>query len=45
MKIKPQEKKADVFKDLTPLEKQTRRGAIILAFVGVFAWAVKILLF
>ncbi|WP_454802736.1 hypothetical protein [Mucilaginibacter phyllosphaerae] len=43
MRIKPAEKQEDVFKDLTPIEKKTRIAAIILAFVGVFCWAIKIL--
>ncbi|WP_203234953.1 hypothetical protein [Mucilaginibacter terrigena] len=45
MRIKPAEKEGDVFKDLTPLEQKTRKAAIVLAFVGVFVWAAKILFF
>jgi len=45
MKIKPAEDEGDVFKDLTPLEQKTRIASIVLAFVGVFVWAVKILFF
>ncbi|MES2062025.1 MAG: hypothetical protein V4456_08900 [Bacteroidota bacterium] len=43
MRIKPAENEGDAFKDLTPLEQKTRKAAIVLAFVGVFCWAVKIL--
>jgi len=45
MKITPKENKADIFKDLTPLEQKTRRVAIFLAFFGVFVWVFKILFF
>jgi hypothetical protein len=45
MRIKPTEKKGDVFKDLTPLEQKSRKAAIAFAFIGVFVWAVKILFF
>lgn len=43
MKIVPKKQKADIYENLTPLEKKTRKAAIALAFVGVFVWAVKIL--
>ncbi|MDB5126454.1 hypothetical protein [Mucilaginibacter sp.] len=45
MRIKPAENEGDAFKDLTPLEQKTRKASIVLAFVGVFVWAVKILFF
>jgi hypothetical protein len=44
MRIDPVEK-SDEFDQLTPLEKGTRIASIMLAFVGVFVWAVKILFF
>lgn len=45
MKIVPRERDTDIFKDLTPLEQQTRKAAIVVAFIGVFVWAAKILFF
>jgi Mrp family chromosome partitioning ATPase len=42
MRMKPAESEGDVFKDLTPLEQKTRKASIVLAFVGVFVWVVKI---
>ena len=45
MKILPKQSKADVYQDLTPLEQKTRKAAIIVAFIGVFVWAAKILFF
>jgi|GEM_PF-1366954 hypothetical protein len=44
MKILPQNNsKIDVYEGLTPIEKKTRKAAIVFVFVGVFFWAVKIL--
>jgi hypothetical protein len=43
MKIAPAEDEDDIFKELTPLEKKTRKAAIALAFFGVFVWTIKIL--
>ncbi|WP_292939625.1 MULTISPECIES: hypothetical protein [unclassified Mucilaginibacter] len=46
MPIKPQhiaESGSDDFAHLTPLQQRTRKAAIVLAFIGVFVWAVKIL--
>jgi len=43
MKITPAQDEEDIFKDLTPLEKKTRKAAIAFAFVGVFVWTIKIL--
>ncbi|WP_255486812.1 hypothetical protein [Mucilaginibacter sp. SP1R1] len=33
----------DKYKDLTPVQRKTRRVAIVVAFCGVFVWAIKIL--
>jgi len=32
----------DPFKDLTPTQKVTRKVAIVLAFVAVFIWLIKV---
>lgn len=45
MRITPTDKKSDPNDELTPLEKRTRKAAIIFAFIGVFCWAAKILFF
>ncbi|MET3980145.1 hypothetical protein ABIB62_002515 [Mucilaginibacter sp. UYP25] len=45
MRIKPAEKKGNVFEDLTPMEQKNRKAAIAFAFIGVFVWAAKILFF
>jgi hypothetical protein len=42
MRIEPQ-KPQDKYKDLSALQKKTRKAAITLAFCGVFIWAIKIL--
>ncbi|QRQ99567.1 hypothetical protein [Dyadobacter sandarakinus] len=48
MKIYPvrqkKEEKED-FSSLTPLEKKTRKAALLLVLVGVFVWFFKILFF
>jgi hypothetical protein len=41
----PKHTKTDIYEELTPLEQKTRKAAIILAFIGVFVWTVKILFF
>ncbi|WP_199501956.1 hypothetical protein [Mucilaginibacter conchicola] len=49
MRIQPEkiekEEQYDEFADLTPTQQRTRKASIILAFVGVFVWAAKILFF
>lgn len=45
MKIIPEDSKKDIYEDLTPTERITRWASIILAFLGVFVWSVKILFF
>lgn len=45
MKITPNSNiKVDPFEGLTPIEKKTRKAAVIFVFLGVFFWAVKILI-
>jgi hypothetical protein len=44
--MKIEHKKAvDPFKDLTPLQRKTFRAAVIVAFVGIFVWFIKIIFF
>ncbi|HEX8020842.1 MULTISPECIES: hypothetical protein [Mucilaginibacter] len=43
MRIDPPKPEKDPFEDLSPLQKKTRKAAIVFAFIGVFVWAVKIL--
>jgi hypothetical protein len=44
--MKIEHKKAvDPFKDLTPLQRKTLTVAIIVAFLGIFVWFIKILFF
>jgi hypothetical protein len=44
--MKIEHKKAtDPFKDLTPLQRKCLTAAIVLAFVGIFVWFIKILFF
>ena len=43
MRIDPPKPQKDPFEDLSPLQKKTRKAAIVFAFIGVFVWAVKIL--
>ncbi|WP_186461729.1 hypothetical protein [Mucilaginibacter pallidiroseus] len=45
MRIEPVKQETDKFAQLTPLERQTRKAAIALAFLGVFVWTFKILFF
>lgn len=42
MKIRPKVI-TDPYKHLTPLQNTTRIMAIVIAFVGVFIWVIKIL--
>lgn len=42
MSVKPV-LKPDPFAELTPLQQKTRKIAIVVAFIGVFVWVVKIL--
>jgi len=44
MKIE-HKKKADPFKDLSQVQRNCLTVAIVLAFVGIFIWFIKILLF
>jgi len=43
MRIDPKGLKPDPFKDLTVLQNRSRKAAIILAFIGVYVWVLKIL--
>jgi len=44
MRVEPAKReKIDLFKDLSPIHKVTRKVAIAVAFVGVFVWLFKIM--
>ena len=42
MRIEPQQPQ-DKYKDLSLLQKRSRKAAIAVAFCGVFVWVIKIL--
>jgi len=44
MKIE-HKKAADPLKDLTPLQRNTLAVAVVLGFMGIFVWFIKILFF
>ncbi|MGN8070044.1 hypothetical protein [Mucilaginibacter sp. SG564] len=45
MRLEPEKKKLDPFESLSPVQKKSRKAAVIVAFIGSFAWVVKILFF
>jgi hypothetical protein len=45
MKIEHKKKAADPFKDLTAIQRRSLTVAIVVAFIGIFVWFIKILFF
>jgi len=45
MRLEPKKQELDPFENLSPLQKKTRKAAIVVAFIGSFAWVIKILFF
>ncbi|SDP71479.1 hypothetical protein SAMN05428975_2280 [Mucilaginibacter sp. OK268] len=45
MRLEPKKQEFDPFENLSPLQKKTRKAAIVVAFIGSFAWVIKILFF
>ncbi|MDN3579767.1 hypothetical protein [Mucilaginibacter flavus] len=43
MRIDPIEPEPDPFEHLTPLQNKSRKAAIVVSFIGVFVWVIKIL--
>jgi hypothetical protein len=43
MRINPRNiNQTDLYKDLSPLDKVMRKIAIVVVFIGVFYWALKV---
>jgi hypothetical protein len=45
MKLEPRKKELNPFENLSSIQKTSRKAAIIVAFIGSFAWVIKILFF
>ena len=45
MRLEPKKKGLDPFENLSPIQKKSRKAAIVVAFIGSFVWVIKILFF